>query len=84
MSYLSIRNVPLAIEKAIAREAKKHNTTKTEVVVNALELVLLGKPRRSVVRRDIRSFFGQLSREEFLEFEKATKVFGKIDPADWQ
>jgi hypothetical protein len=78
---LSIRNVPEDIERAIAREAKKHNTTKTEVVVNALQLVFIGKLKRSVVRRDIRSFFGHLSQKEFVEFEQATEVFAEIDAA---
>jgi hypothetical protein len=84
MSNLSIRNLPPEVERAIAREARKHNTTKTEIVVNALQLAFLGKPKKPRVRRDIRGFFGHLSKADFAAFEKATSAFGKIDPADWQ
>jgi hypothetical protein len=84
MSNLSIRNVPPDIERAIAREAKKQNTTKTDIVIAALQRALGNGSRAPVVRRDIRHFFGQFSKKEFAEFERNTAVFSAIDEAEWR
>ncbi len=84
MGTLSIRNVPPAIEHAIEREAKRRNTTRTAVVVTALHQVFVGDAKKSVVRRDLRSFFGQMSEEELADFKKATAPFNETHEAEWR
>lgn len=81
---LSIRNLPLNLEKAIQKEAKKNNTTKTEVVLTALNSFfnLDQKPKR--VQRDIRSFFGQMTLKDYQEFQKQTQDFSSIDEEMWR
>ncbi len=84
VSYLSVRNLPIDVERAIEREAKKRNSTKTEVVISALRSVFSEPVKNSPVRRDVRSFFGKMSKRELSAFQKATHAFGTIDEADWK
>jgi len=55
---LSIRKVPPELERAIQQEAKKHNTTKTEVVLKALkEAFHLEKAEISRISKNHSRFF---------------------------
>ena len=40
MGYLSIRNIPEHLEAKIVKEARRRHTTKTKVVIEALEQAL--------------------------------------------
>lgn len=84
MSYLSVRNLPEDVGRAIEREAKKRNSTKTEVVISALRSVFSEPVKGSVVRRDVRSFFGKMSKRQLSAFQEATQAFSAVDEADWK
>ncbi len=81
---LSIRKMPIEIEKAIQLEAKRCKTTKTNVVLAALREVFRLERPVIKVRRDVRKFFGKMTMAEYREFEKATKSFSHLDEEMWK
>ncbi|MDZ4675930.1 MAG: hypothetical protein SGI74_00330 [Oligoflexia bacterium] len=81
---LSIRKVPPELERAIQQEAKKHKTTKTEVVLKALKEAFHLEKAAAKVQRDIRKFFGKMTPQEYQEFQKNTHDFSTIDVEMWK
>jgi len=84
MTTLSIRKLPLELEKAIQREAKKRKTSKTKVVIDALKDAFHLEKSSPKVKRDIRSFFGKMTPQEMTEFKKQTADFSKVDQEIWK
>ena len=85
MSGLSIRKLPVRLEQAIKREARRQAATKTEVVVRALEHAFgVGDSAKLARREHLRSFFGKMSREEYESFVEATRLFEEIDEDLWK
>lgn len=80
---LSIRKLPPELEKAIQLEAKKNNTTKTEVVLKALRQVFRLE-KEPLKQRHLRKFFGKMSVKEYQEFQKSTGDFSKVDEEMWK
>ena len=67
-------------EKIIERFAKNAGTTKTAVIINAVDEKLgLTKTRE----QSIRELAGWLSPEEANELREALAVFGQIREGDW-
>lgn len=81
MASVSIRKLPPELEKAIQQEARKRKTTKTEVVLDALKEVFHPNKPSAKVHRDVRSFFGKLTRQDYHEFQELTRDFSAIDEA---
>lgn len=81
---LSIRKLPPDLERAIQLEAKKNNTTKTEVVLKALKQAFHLEKAPIKVQRDIRKFFGKMTLQEYQDFQKHTGNFSKIDEEMWK
>ena len=76
---ISLR-IPPEKEKLIQRFAKKTGTTKTAVILNALDEKLgLTKSRE----QSIRELAGWLSHEEANELRESLSVFGQIHEGDW-
>ena len=68
-------------EKIIERFAKKAGTTKTAVILNAVDEKLgLTKTRE----QSIRELAGWLSHEEANELRETLSVFGQISEGDWE
>lgn len=84
MSKLSIRKLPLDLDKAIRREVQKRHTTKTQVVIDALKEAFQVQKNPTKVRRNIRDFFGKMTRQEYKRFKKVTEDFSKIDEDMWK
>lgn len=85
MSRLSIRKLTPELERAIAQAAKKKQITKTAVVLDALsEAFHIKKKSPSPVRRQVRSFFGKMSVNDYDELRKATRDFSAIDAEMWK
>ena len=77
---ISLR-IPPEKEKLIQRFAKKTGTTKTAVILNALDEKLgLTKSRE----QSIRELAGWLSHEEANELRESLSVFGQIHEGDWE
>ena len=67
-------------EKMIQKFAEKAGTTKTAVILNAVDEKLgLTKTRE----QSIRELAGWLSHEEANELREALSVFGQIHEGDW-
>ena len=77
---ISLR-IPPEKEKIIQRFAKKAGTTKTAVILNAVDEKLgLTKTRE----QSIRELAGWLSHEEASELRESLSVFGQIHEGDWE
>ena len=77
---ISLR-IPPEKEKIIQRFAKKAGTTKTAVILNAVDEKLgLTKTRE----QSIRELAGWLSHEEANELRESLSVFGQIHEGDWE
>jgi len=83
MAKLSIRKLPEDLDQAIRRETHKRNTTKTRVVIEALRAGLHISPPSSPIRKNIRAFFGKMSKQDYKRFQKITKDFSDIDEDMW-
>ena len=76
---ISLR-IPPEKEKLIQRFAKKTGTTKTAVILSAVDEKLgLTKSRE----QSIRELAGWLSHEEANELRESLSVFGQIHEGDW-
>lgn len=83
MSSFSIRKLPKDIEKALREEAKSSKTTKTEVVLKALEdRFHLGDRERR--RRRLRDFFGRMTKDQYASFQRATEPFSQVEDDLWK
>jgi hypothetical protein len=77
---ISLR-IPPEKEKMIQKFAKKTGTTKTAVILNAVDEKLgLTKTRE----QSIRELAGWLSHEEANELRELLSVFGHIHQGDWE
>ena len=77
---ISLR-IPPEKEKIIQRFAKKAGTTKTAVILNAVDEKLgLTKTRE----QSVRELAGWLSHEEANELRETLAVFGQIHEGDWE
>ena len=77
---ISLR-IPPEKEKMIQRYAKKAGTTKTAVILNAVDEKLgLTKTRE----QSIRDLAGWLSHEDANELRESISVFGEINEGDWE
>ncbi|MGD8345418.1 MAG: hypothetical protein PVI38_15865 [Desulfobacterales bacterium] len=77
---ISLR-IPPEKEKLIQRYAKKAGTTKTAVILSAVDEKLgLTKNREQTIRE----LAGWLSREEAAELREAIEVFSQIHAGDWE
>ncbi len=77
---ISIR-IPPEKEKIIQRFAKKAGTTKTAVIISAVDEKLgLTKTRE----QSIRELAGWLSNEEANELRETLAVFDQIHEGDWE
>ncbi len=81
---LSIRNLPLQLEKAIQQEAKKQQTTKTAIVLQALKEAFHLEKGPPKIQRDIRKFFGKMTFQEYQEFQKHIRDFSTLDEEMWK
>jgi hypothetical protein len=83
VSSLSIRKLPKDIEAALREEARARKTTKTEIVLKALEERFhLGDRERR--RRRLRDFFGRMTKDQYASFQKATEPFSQVEEDLWK
>jgi hypothetical protein len=77
---ISLR-IPPEKEKIIQRFAKKAGTTKTAVILSAVDEKLgLTKSREQIIREHA----GWLSHDEAEELREKLSVFGRIGEGDWE
>ncbi|MDH3886046.1 MAG: hypothetical protein OET63_17630 [Desulfobacterales bacterium] len=77
---ISLR-IPPEKEKRIQKFAQKTGTTKTAVILSAVDEKLgLSKNREQIIRE----LAGWLSHEEASELREAVDVFSRIHEGDWE
>lgn len=83
MSTLSIRKMPKEIEKAIIRDVKKRNKTKTDIVIEALQQKYHLEPL-ATKHENLRKFFGKMTSKEYKEFLVVTEPLREVDQEMWK
>ena len=83
MRTLSLRNVPDEVVGRLVGVAKETHQSMNAAAVQALRRCfgLDANPRR---KRDLSSFAGSWSKEDFDRFEKASALFEAIDEELWR
>ena len=77
---ISLR-IPAKKEKLIQKAAKKAGTTKTAIILEAVDEKLgLTKTREQLIRE----MAGWLTSEEAHELRESVKVFSQINEGDWE
>jgi predicted transcriptional regulator len=77
---ISLR-IPPEKEKLIQKAAKKSGSTKTAVILEAVDEKLgLTKTREQLIRE----LAGWLTHEEAAELRKSVEVFSQINQGDWE
>ena len=77
---ISLR-IPPDKDKMIQKAAKKSGTTKTAIILEAVDEKLgLTKTREQLIRESA----GWLTKEEACELSQSLEVFGQINERDWE
>ena len=77
---ISIR-IPPEKDKLIQKAARKSGTTKTAIIIAAVDEKLgLSKPREQLIRE----MAGWLTHEEAAELRQSVEVFSQINQGDWE
>ena len=83
MSYITLRQIPAAIEKQLRSLARQTGTSLNKTVIGLLARALGmadGTPRA----RELSDLAGTWSEEEAREFEENTRAFEQIDEDIWR
>lgn len=77
---ISLR-IPPEKDKIIQKAARRAGTTKTAIILEAVDEKLgLTKPRELLIRE----LAGWMTREEADELRQSVEVFSKINTGDWE
>lgn len=77
---ISLR-IPPEKDRLIKKAAKKSGTTKTAIILEAVDEKLgLSKSREQTIRE----LAGWLTHEEAVELRQSVEVFGQINEGDWE
>jgi plasmid stability protein len=83
MTYLTVRNLPPELARALEEEKRRRGKSLNQVVIDLLRQALglgWGEPRRNGLEK----LAGDWSQEELEAFEKATAVFEIVDEDQWR
>jgi hypothetical protein len=83
MGYLTVRNVPQAVAKALQKEMQRRGKSLNQTVIELLKQAL-GLDWNSPGVNGLEKLAGTWSQEEFDRFERATAVFEHIDEEQWR
>jgi plasmid stability protein len=83
MRYLTVRDVPLDVAKALRTEARQHAKSLNQTVIDLLRQAL-GLSWNSPGGNGLEKLAGTWSQEALDQFERATAVFEHIDEEEWR
>ncbi len=83
MSQITLRQIPITLEKQIRLLAKQKNTSLNQVVLDMLKKYF-GFTDQQSKKRDLSSFAGTWTSKDVKAFRKATTLFSKIDKKIWE
>ncbi|HTY61803.1 MAG TPA: hypothetical protein VMG30_06055 [Acidobacteriota bacterium] len=83
MGYLTVRDVPAEVSKALKSETRRSGKSLNQTVIDLLRQALdLGwDPPRT---NGLEKFSGTWGQEEFHRFESAMTIFEHIDEEEWR
>jgi hypothetical protein len=77
---ISLRNLPVALERAILEKSRRDGLSLNKAVIQLLEQAI--EPARK--NTDFDEFAGSWPAETAAEFEKTLADMRRVDPADWE
>jgi hypothetical protein len=83
MGYLTVRDVPSDVAKALRAETRRRGTSLNKTVIELLKQAL-GMGWDSPKANGLEKLAGTWSQEELDHFESATAVFEHIDEEEWR
>jgi hypothetical protein len=83
MGYLTVRDVPNDLVKALQKETRQRGKSLNQTVIDLLKQAL-GLGWISPEANGLEKLAGTWSQEEFDRFEQATAVFERIDEEQWR
>jgi hypothetical protein len=83
MNQLTLRHIPLELEKRLRQAAKQNDSSLNKTVILLLKKIL-GIAENSKRKRDLSALAGTWDSKQAAEFYANTKHFEKIDSADWE
>jgi hypothetical protein len=83
MGYLTVRDVPSDVAKALKTETRRRGKSLNQTVIDLLKQAL-GLGWDSPRANGLEKFAGTWSQEELDRFESATAVFEHIDEEQWR
>jgi plasmid stability protein len=83
MGYLTVRNIPDDLAKALRTEKRRRGRSLNQTVIDLLKQSL-GLGWESPGGNGLEKLAGTWSQEEFDRFERSTAVFEWIDEEQWQ
>lgn len=85
MATMTLRGIDDTMAKILKESAAKEGMSVNTFVLNTLMNVLkMGKKRRTVEYRDLDSLAGTWGDQDVIEFEKNTAAFEVVDAALWK
>jgi plasmid stability protein len=83
MGYLTTRDVPSEVVKALRNEAHRRGRSLNQTVIDLLKQAL-GMGWDSPEPNGLEKLAGTWSQEELDHFESATAVFERVDKEEWR
>jgi plasmid stability protein len=83
MGYLTVRDVPADVAKALRKETRRRGKSLNQTVIDLLKQAL-GLGWDSPGTNGLEKLAGTWRQEELESFERATAIFETIDEEQWQ
>jgi plasmid stability protein len=83
MGYLTVREVPGDLVKALKKETQRRGKSLNQTVIDLLEQAL-GLGWESPGKNGLEKLAGSWSRDDLERFEQATAIFETIDEEQWR
>ncbi len=83
MSQITLRKIPVVLDKQLRSMAIKNRTSLNKTILSLL-MKSQGLTENSDKKRDLSKLFGTWSRDQYEEFQRNTEEFNRIDPEIWK
>ena len=83
MGYLTVRDVPGDLTKALRKETRRRGKSLNQTVIDLLTQAL-GLDWESAEKNGLEKLAGSWSQEDLESFERSTAIFETIDEEQWR
>ena len=84
MSAITVRNLPLAVARAVRDKARKDKLSLNRAIVRLLEEATGEKGGKKVIHHDLDHLAGRWSEKEYQQFMVALREQRQINPEMWK